>query len=362
MNHFRISNNNLGNGGENDLGFLCSLTNDTYLTSLHVNGNNFGGELPKCIGNLSTTLILLFLDDNVLSGKIPIEMGNLINLEELHMWQNNLSGNIPSEIGMLQKLQFLALNNNNFYGKIPSKIGKLQKLQLLAFNTNNFYGNIPSSVGNLTFLTYSLGSCVKLEYLYMESNLFQGTIPPSFESLRGLQLLDLSNNNLIGQIPKFLEVFDYLEYLNLSYNNFEGEVPTDGVFKNTSATFLEENSQLCGGILEKKRKDNTLSDSGNLHLNLSYQSLLNATNGFSSTNLIGVGSFGSVYKGILDQGRQTDIVAIKVLTSCSGIDYQGHNFKALVYKFMENVNLDEWLHPTSGMDEAVEEPKNLSLL
>ena len=154
MNHFRISNNNLGNGGENDLGFLCSLTNDTYLTSLHVNGNNFGGELPKCIGNLSTTLILLFLDDNILSGKIPIEMGNLINLEELHMWQNNLSGNIPSEIGMLQKLQFLALNNNNFYGKIPSKIGKLQKLQLLAFNTNNFYGNVPSSVGNLTSLTY----------------------------------------------------------------------------------------------------------------------------------------------------------------------------------------------------------------
>jgi len=68
---------------------------------------------------------------------------------------------------------------------------------------------------------------------------------------------------------------------------------------------------LC--FLRKKRKDNTLSDSGNLHLNLSYQSLLNATNGFSSTNLIGVGSFGSVYKGILDQGRQTDIVAIKVL-------------------------------------------------
>ena len=68
---------------------------------------------------------------------------------------------------------------------------------------------------------------------------------------------------------------------------------------------------LC--FLRKKRKDNTLSDSGNLLLNLSYQSLLNATNGFSSTNLIGVGSFGFVYKGILDQGRQTDIVAIKVL-------------------------------------------------
>ena len=51
-----------------------------------------------------------------------------------------------------------------------------------------------------------------------------------------------------------------------------------------------------------------------------------------------------------------------MLTPCSGIDYQGHNFKALAYRFMENGKLDEWLHPTSRMDEAVEEPKNLSLL
>ena len=41
------------------------------------------------------------------------------------------------------------------------------------------------------------------------------------------------------------------------------------------------------------------------------QCLLNATNRFSFDNLIGVGSFGSVYKRILDQYRHT--VAIKVL-------------------------------------------------
>ena len=51
MTRFRISNNLLGNGGANDLGFLCFLTNATYLITLQICTNNFGGELPKCIGN-----------------------------------------------------------------------------------------------------------------------------------------------------------------------------------------------------------------------------------------------------------------------------------------------------------------------
>uniref|UniRef100_A0A2N9FYY0 Protein kinase domain-containing protein n=1 Tax=Fagus sylvatica TaxID=28930 RepID=A0A2N9FYY0_FAGSY len=112
--------------------------------------------------------------------------------------------------------------------------------------------------------------------------------------------------------------------------------------------------------------------------------------GFSSTNLIGVGSFRSVYKGILDQGRQMVAVKVlnlschgasksfivecealrntrhrnlvKVLISCSGIDYQGHDYKALEYEFMGNGNLDEWLHPTPRTNEALEEQRNLSLL
>ena len=103
-----------------------------------------------------------------------------------------------------------------------------------------------------------------------------------------------------------------------------------------------------------------------------------------------MGSLGSVYKGILDEGRCT--IAIKVidllrhgafksfkaecealrnirhrnlvnvLTSCSSIDYHGHDFKALVMEFMGNGNLDEWLHPTPRINETLEEPKSLSLL
>ena len=125
---------------------------------------------------------------------------------------------------------------------------------------------------------------------------------------------------------------------------------------------------------------------------VSYEMLLKATDGFSPTHLVGEGGFGSVYKGILDQDGA--IVAVKVLnlrrqgasksfmaeckalrnirhrnlvrviTSCSSIDFQGNDFKAIVYEFMENGNLEKWLHPdpVPSIEEEQLEIQNLSLL
>lgn len=49
----------------------------------------------------------------------------------------------------------------------------------------------------------------------------------------------------------------------------------------------------------------------------------------------------------------------KVLTVCSGVDLQGNDFKALVYEFMANGSLEDWLH---SKDSTLVETKSLNLL
>ncbi|CAL5366258.1 unnamed protein product [Camellia sinensis] len=287
----------------------------------------------------------------------------ILNLSNLGQYPNQL---------LVSSLSNLGLPHNSLSRPLPVEVGYLKNLGYLNVGENMLYGEIPDT----------LGSCVLLEILSMEGNLFQGTIPSTLDFLRGIQLLDLSRNNLSGRIPEYIENFKFLQILNLSNNDFEGAVPIKGIFTNASAISVEGNSKLCG---DKKRSFFRFTKKITLESVFSN----NATGGFSLENLIGVGSFGSVYRGTLEYGATIVAVKVlnlqrrgasksfiaeckalrnikhrnlvKVLTACSGVDYQGNDFKTLVYDFMENGSLDEWLHPVNREEELHNEPKKLSL-
>ncbi|PPR88680.1 hypothetical protein GOBAR_AA32008 [Gossypium barbadense] len=402
--------NHFGHGKKG--GFPECISNfSSNLRGLGMGANNILGKIPDEIGNF-VKLETLHVAHNQLLGPIPFDIGRLWklnifyaeskcqNLPLLDRSYNNLSGPIPPEILGLSSLSIvLSLSSNSLTGELPVELEKLKNLGLLDVSHNRLSGLLPNN----------LGSCLSLVELYLEGNLFEGPIPPSLSSLRGLGALDVSNNNLSGGILEFLVRFGALKYLNLSFNNFEGVIPSEGVFKNTSAIFVEGNNKLCGGILElhfsrcnsktsskasvklkiaiivvilgvilvftcllilwfRKKKEGKPTTTCAEHslLQLSYQSILRATNGFCMENLVGSGSFGSVYKGILAESGVA--IAVKVLnllnqrasksffTECEALKSIRH--RNLV-KFMENGSLEDWLHPYVTMNES-EMTRNLN--
>ncbi|KAI5321953.1 hypothetical protein L3X38_031025 [Prunus dulcis] len=433
--------------GENQVrgSIPTDIGNLVNLKSVRMSQNRFTGSIPTEIQKLSS-LVELDISMNALSGSIPASLGNLTELYRLLLNGNNLEGVVPSSLGDCQQLITLDLSNNNLSGAIPQQVIGLPSLSIcLNLSTNNFMGSLPMEVGKLKSLGVldisnnmlsgelpsSLGSCESLEVLHLQDNFFQGSIPSSMIGLKATKELDLSRNNLSGEIPKFLEALVLLKKLDLSFNEFWGAVPTGGgAFKNASVISITGNTKLCGGIADlqlpkcksqkggssrtlkliiplvlsgfallvivmvmsyfflcssrRKRKEIPLSTLANSFLQVSYATLLRATDEFSSANLIGAGSFGSVYKGILDDNDKHQLVAVKVfnllrhgasksfmaecealrnikhrnlveiITACSSVDFHGNDFKALVYKYMDRGSLEEWLHPPTEIEEVRE--------
>jgi Leucine-rich repeat (LRR) protein len=80
-------------------------------------------------------------------------IGSLRRLWKLQLQQNALTGPIPLEIGECKRLEFLNLSSNALEGYLPSSLGNLTNLQVLLLNDNpGLLCPLPEGLSNLTKL------------------------------------------------------------------------------------------------------------------------------------------------------------------------------------------------------------------
>ncbi|XP_062186651.1 probable LRR receptor-like serine/threonine-protein kinase At3g47570 [Phragmites australis] len=355
---------------------------------LDLSKNRLSGPIPKDIFKLRVLSRILDLSYNALSGPLPSEVGSLQNLNQLLLSGNQLSGEIPDSIGECTVLQALWLDNNSFEGSIPQSLNNIKGLSALNLSMNRLSGTIPDTIGSIR----------NLQQLYLAHNYLSGPIPTILQNLTSLSELDLSFNNLQGEVPKE-GIFRNLANFSITGNNeLCGGIPQlhlapchmNSVKKNRKGQLKSLTVALAtiGALLFlafvivliqlnykklKRRQKSSFQPPEEQYERVSYNALANGTNGFSEANLLGEGSFGAVYKctmkdegtiaavkvfNLEQAGSARSFVAecealrrvrhrclIKIITCCSSINHQGQEFKALVFEFMPNGSLNDWLHP-----------------
>lgn len=112
----------------------CSRKNLQELSLMYA---NITGTTLQFVSNL-TSLYVLNVHGNQLSGSVPVEIGTLANLTYLNLGNNTLSGSVPAEIGAFTSLTHLYLGRNNLSGVISEDhFAGLMNLQSLDLSYNN---------------------------------------------------------------------------------------------------------------------------------------------------------------------------------------------------------------------------------
>ncbi|KAH0705088.1 hypothetical protein KY290_009783 [Solanum tuberosum] len=338
-------------------GFICSFAgidcwhpDESKVLSITLSGYGLIGEFPRGIRNC-TSLTSLDLSGNSLYGTIPSDISAIVEyVTTLDLSNNTFSADIPPDIANCQYLNGLKLDNNYLEGEIPSRIGYLPRLKTFSVANNYLTGPVPSSFS---------------EYITAES--FENN-----SELCGKPLKGCTEDSWIWKhvdrasfIKAFVIGWVLLFTLVLVLCLFK--LPAKAINKIVSLNIwkLRKKEHLTSGSEEELSSQHKILKLEKFVTRMSFTELENATSGFSEDYLVGNGMLGKVYKAILPNGW---ILAIKKLndwenledefvseiTTLGGLRHRNllpligfcaeKQERLLVYKYMPNGSLDEWLH------------------
>ncbi|CAI9107433.1 OLC1v1006783C1 [Oldenlandia corymbosa var. corymbosa] len=255
----------------------------------------------ECNGNMVSSLDL----SNVKMRSISPTFGDLLDLKILDLSNTSLSGEIQY-LGSLQSLEKLNLSFNQLTS-FGSEFEDLMNLQVLDLQNNSLVGLVPESLGELK----------NLHLLNLENNKLQGPLP---QSLNRKSLNVRTSGNLC------------LSFSTLSCTDVSGiQTPQVTIFSPSKPKDHKHIAAIIGAVggvavasalisvcvilfIRRKKPQESSAQSAQVDIKnwnsakvFSYKEIRSATHNFKE--VIGRGSFGSVYLGKLPDGK---LVAVKV--------------------------------------------------
>lgn len=359
---------------------------------LDFSNNSLTGELPKSLTELKS-LVSSNISSSILGSStgIPLyvkrnQTGRGLQYNQvgsfppsIYLSNNKLTGTILPEVGRLKQLHVLELSKNNLSGTIPSTISEMGNLEVLDLSSNNLHGSIPDSLNKLTFLSMFSVANNHLEGAIPSGTQFSGFPSSSFEGNPGLCGESLPPCG-VKTIPS-------------PQSNSGRKLGRNGIFGITlgiggglaillGCVVLKMSRRKHHDSLEDLEDDQSNSRRNGLSgvfnasklvlfptsgcRDLTVSEVVEATNNFSQSNIIGCGGFGLVYKANLPNGSKAAIKRLsgdcgqmerefhaevealsraqhKNLVSLKGYCKYGTD-RLLIYSYMENGSLDYWLH------------------
>jgi hypothetical protein len=230
LEELELSFNRLIGHGPRDLSAL------SHLRRINMQGNALTGTLPP---TLPETLQLLILDQNNLSGSIPVTWfeGTGHQLEILDLSGNtHINGTLSPDIGHWSHLRSISIGSTEISGTIPSEIGDLVSLEEFSIVNTRLSGTLPSEFYRLTSLQWIVAGYIPLA----------GTLSPQIGELSDLQVLQISHTLINGTLPTEVGSLPQLEWLQISNTELSGILPTElgqlsllSKFAKILAAFLE---------------------------------------------------------------------------------------------------------------------------
>ncbi|KAF7136167.1 hypothetical protein RHSIM_Rhsim08G0188300 [Rhododendron simsii] len=175
--------------------FVATLARLTGLRVLVLESLGIWGPLHAKIQRLYS-LEYLDLSGNYLFGFIPPQISRLVKIQTLVLDGNFLNGTFPGWFYSLPNLTYLSLRENHLSGLIPSSGhgSILLHLQHLDLSFNHLNGPPPSALFSLP----------NISYLNLASNMFTGSLPNHLTCGNQLQFVNISNNRIKGLLPSCL--------------------------------------------------------------------------------------------------------------------------------------------------------------